>query len=91
MLEGKNLTFIRADRMQGTGKNGRPYDFANVTLSDGLESFKIDIKPEMTERPEVYNLKKGDKVDIKVDIYENFNRTAFIVSDIKYVTNAKVG
>lgn len=92
MLKGENLTYIRHDRMQGIGtKSGKPYDFANVTLSDGLESFKLDVRPEMTESSQVQNLRKGDKVNIKVDVYENFNKTAFMVSDIKAVIVAKVG
>lgn len=91
MLKGDNLTYIRHDRMQGIGaKSGKPYDFANVTLSDGLESFKLDIRPEMTESSKVLALRKGDKVNIKVDVFENFNKTAFMVSEINPEIISKV-
>lgn len=92
MLKGENLTYIRHDRMRGVGnKSGQPYDFANITFSDGLESFKVDVRPEITESSFVQSLRKGDKVNIHVDIYENFNKTAFIVADIKPAIVSKVG
>lgn len=92
MLQGKNLTYIRHERNQGIGKNsGQPYDFANITLSDGLESFKLDLKPELTEKSTLENLRKGDKVTVIVDVYENFNRTQFIVSDVLVNTTSKAG
>lgn len=84
MLEGKNLIFIRHERNTGVGKeSNKPYDFANLTLSDGLESFKMPIEPHLTESKLMHDLKKGDKVTITVDVFENFNRTQFIVSAVQ--------
>jgi len=91
MLKGNDLTYIRHERNQGVGKNsGLPYDFASMVLSDGLESFKMDIKPDLTTRSDVQNLRKGDKLTVLVDVYENFNRTAFIISDIKLAVSKAV-
>lgn len=77
----KPLVFIRAERNQGySEKKKRDYDFASVTLSDGLESLKMEIVPELVPS---LQFKKGDNVIINVDISESNNRTVFIVSDIK--------
>lgn len=84
MLKGEKLTYIRHERNTGVGnKSGKPYDFANITLSDGIESFKLDLKPELTEYKEVAELKKGDKITITVDIFERFKETSYIVSEIR--------
>lgn len=84
MLKGEKLTYIRHERNKGIGKKSeQPYDFASITLSDGIESFKLDLKPEVTEVNHVLELKKGDKVTITVDIFERFKNTAFIVSDVR--------
>lgn len=81
MLKGKNLTYIRHEKIEGTSqKTGLPYCFASVTLSDGLESFKLDMKPELANQ--INGLRKGDNVEITVDIGESFNRTTFLVSAV---------
>lgn len=83
MLQGKKLTYIRHARNKGVGtKSGNPYDFANIILSDGLESFKLDMKPELAETRLLQDIKKGTVVNIEVDVFENFDKTAFIVSDV---------
>lgn len=79
----KPLVFIRAERNQGySEKKKREYDFASVTLSDGLESLKMDIVPDLVPQYEKL-FKKGDSVVISVDISESNNRTIFIVNEIK--------
>jgi len=80
MLKGNDLRFIRANRMTGTNKKGNPYDFADITLSDGMESFKLEVKPELVPLLDTY--KKGEKVDINVDVYERYDKTAFLVSGV---------
>lgn len=86
MLKGTNLIYIRHERNKGIGKNsGLPYDFANITLSDGIESFKLDIKTDLIETKTLQDIKKGEKISVHVDIFENFNKTAFIVSDVQKV------
>jgi len=83
MLQGKKLTYIRHSRNKGIGaKSGQPYDFANIILSDGLESHKMDMKPELAETRLLQDVKKGTIVNIEVDVYENFDKTAFIVSEV---------
>lgn len=83
MLQGTKLTYIRHARNKGVGKNsGNPYDFASIILSDGLESFKLDLKPELAETRLLQDIKKGTLVNIEVDVFENFDKTAFIVSDV---------
>lgn len=82
MLQGKNLNFIRIEKNEGVGKNsGLPYLFCKMTLSDGLESFKLDIKPDLFDR--VSTFKKGDTVNIEIDVIESFNRTQFIVTNVQ--------
>ncbi|MEK5234092.1 hypothetical protein MHB42_20600 [Lysinibacillus sp. FSL K6-0232] len=84
MLESvKPLVFIRAERNKGySEKSKKDYDFANITLSDGLESLKVDIQPELVEQCQTL-YKKGDNVVITVDITEVNNRARFIVTKIK--------
>ena len=87
MLESKKpLVFIRSERNKGySEKSKKDYDFANITLSDGLESLKMDIVPELAEQYQ-NSFKKGDNVVINVDISESNNRTKFIVSEVKKVS-----
>lgn len=84
MLESrKPLVFIRAERNKGySEKKQKDYDFANITLSDGLESLKVDINPELVEHCHSA-FKKGDKVAITVDITEMNSRTVFVVTEVK--------
>lgn len=89
MLKGK-LKYIRHARIQGvSNKNQLPYDFANITLSDGDESFKLDLTTNLAETRLLQDLKKGTMVNIEVDVIQDNNRTQFIVSDI--LLDAKVG
>lgn len=79
----KPLVFIRAERNKGySEKSKKDYDFANITLSDGLESLKMDIVPELAEQYQS-SFKKGDNVVITVDISEMNNRTKFVVTEVK--------
>ncbi|PJO44011.1 hypothetical protein, partial [Lysinibacillus xylanilyticus] len=63
-------------------KSKKDYDFANITLSDGLESLKIDIVPELAEQYQ-NTFKKGDNVVITIDMTESNNRLKFVVTDVK--------
>jgi hypothetical protein len=77
----KPLVFIRAERNKGySEKSKKDYDFANITLSDGLESLKMDINPELVP---TLSFKKGDNVIVTVDVSESNNRTKFVVSEVK--------
>jgi len=79
----KPLVFIRAERNQGySEKKKRDYDFATVTFSDGLESLKMDIVPDLVPQYEQV-FKKGDQVVISVDVSVSNNRTVFLVNEIK--------
>lgn len=86
MFKGEKLIYIKHERNKGVSKkSGNEYDIANITLSNGLVSFKIDIKPFITETPELQNLRMGDKVNVVVDVEERFNNDVFFVSDVKKV------
>jgi len=77
------LIFIRAERNKGySEKSKKDYDFANITLSDGLESLKMDIVPELAEQYK-NSFKKGDNVVITVDVSELNNRARFVVTEVK--------
>lgn len=78
MLTG-NLIFIRHDRVQGENANGA-YDFANITFSDGLESFTLGM--DLSILPMVSSLKRGDHVLATVDIATVGRNNRFTVSDI---------
>ena len=80
MLRGK-FTFIRHEHNVGVSKKtDKPYDFASITLSDDIESFKLDL--EQTAIPSLAGLRKGDSVNIEVEIGESFNQTAFKVVNV---------
>lgn len=84
MLTGV-FTYIRAERNQGISKpekGSKPYDFCNVTLSDGIESFQLDLEPN-AYLTSIEGLKKGDKVDIEVEVGERFKNASFTVTSIK--------
>ena len=86
MFKGEKLIYIKHERNKGVSKkSGNEYDIANITLSNGPVSFKIDIKPFITETPELQNLRMGDKVNVIVDVEERFNNDVFFVSDVKKV------
>lgn len=83
MLQGKKLTYIRHERNKGIGqKSQQPYDFANIIVSDGLESFKFDMKPELAESRVLQDIKKGTLVDIEMNVFEKFDKNVFIVSSV---------
>jgi len=89
MLKGEKLVFIRHEHRKGISqKNEMPYEFANVTLSDGLESFKINL--DLAIVPIVERFKKGDAVNIVVDVLEGFNnRSDFLITDVVYFDKMK--
>lgn len=80
MLRGK-YTFIRHEHNQGySEKSKKDYDFASITLSDGIESFDMDL--EQTVIPSLAGLRKGDEVNIEVETSIRFKRTAFKVVNV---------
>lgn len=86
MLKGDKLIYIKHERNKGVSKkSGNEYDIATVTLSNGLVSFKMDVKPFLTETPALQELRMGDVVNVLVDVEERFNNDVFYVSDIKKV------
>lgn len=86
MLKGEKLIYIKHERNKGVSKkSGNEYDIATITLSDGLQSFKIDVQPFLTETPELQNLRKGDKVNVVVDVEERFNNDVFVVVQVAKV------
>ena len=87
MLKG-TYTYIRAERNQGTSKpekGSKPYDFCNVTLSDDIESFQIDLDTNTYLNSINEGLKKGDKIDIEVEVGTRFKNTSFTITSLKKV------
>lgn len=81
MLKG-NYTFIRATRNEGTSqKTNKPFDIGNLTVSDGLESFDMDIKPSLV--PTLGHIQKGDKIEVDVEVTTGFRGTTYQVSQVK--------
>lgn len=82
MLTNKEpLIFVRSERIQGENKEGKPYDFGNVTFSDGFESVTLPIdKEKVLSLNQIF--KKGDKVNIVVDVQMNGTRAYFAVSEV---------
>lgn len=77
--------FIRAERNQGTSKpekGSKPYDFATVRVTDGLDSFNLDLKPELKEQLE-QQFSKGDFIEVRFEVGERFKNTTFIVDQVK--------
>lgn len=85
MLRGK-FGFIRHEHNQGVSqKNGQPYDFASVTLSDGIESFQADLDQAVI--PSLSGLRKGDQVNIEIEPQIRFGKTIY---KVVHVSPAKV-
>lgn len=83
MLAGE-YTFIRHEHNQGfSEKSKKDYDFASVTLSDGIESFDMDLEQKVI--PSLAGLSKGDKVQILVEPGIRFKRTVFKVVEVSPV------
>lgn len=89
MLKGEGLVFIRHEHRKGiSSKTDQPYEFANVTLSDGLESFKLNL--DLAIIPMFERFKKGDKITITVDVLEGFNnRPEFLITDVVLYDDSK--
>lgn len=84
MLKGEKLYFVESEHRRGTNKDGVPYEFANITLSDGLESFKIPLSLDLVNS--IGNLKRKDLINIQVDISIGYNnRINLTVTDLSSV------
>lgn len=82
MFIGEKLVFIRHQHRAGiSAKTNKEYEFANVTLSDGLESFTLDVDLSVVKKFE--DFRRGDKVVVTLDAVEGFgNNISFVVSNI---------
>lgn len=76
MLNGK-LSFVKLDHLKGTSQSGHDYEFANVTLSDGLDGFKLNLSLDLVDV--VRNFKRGDFVKIALDV--RFDEFGNVVKD----------
>lgn len=84
MLKGNKLIYVKHERNKGVSKkSGNEYDIATITLSNGIVSFKVDIKPYLTETENLQNLRMGDLVNVTVDVEERYNTDVFIVSEVQ--------
>lgn len=82
-INQNKLTFVRSERLQGTSaKNGKDYDIGTVTISDGLESIKLNVDTALFHSENFLNLRKGDNVTVVIDAQEQFNRVNFVVISV---------
>jgi hypothetical protein len=86
MLKGDYI-YIKPNRVQGiSAKNQKPYDFANLTVSDGLESFEMACKPSLaTALEENENLRKGDSIVVEVELTSGQRGLEYLVVYVKKV------
>lgn len=87
MLNGE-FVFIRAERIEGiSSKTNKPYDIGKLTVSDGLESFDMDINPNLV--PMLGHITKGDKVKLNVEVTPGFRGTNYQVNKVDILQTAK--
>lgn len=67
MLGGK-FKFVELQNVKGEGAKG-PYHFANVTLSDGLES--IELSADLALIPTLEQLKRGQDIQVTTSVRKN--------------------
>lgn len=76
-----NYIFIRHEHNVGVGKeSGKAYDFATISLSDGVESFDADLDQQVI--PQLAGLRKGDSVNIEIEPQIRFKKTVFKVVQV---------
>lgn len=76
--------FIKSQRNRGLSKKDQtPYDFASITLSDGLESIKHNLDPQVVEKGTLDHVKRGQNVEVTLECSEGFNRVDYTVTGVK--------
>lgn len=77
-------TYVSHNRNKGLSKkDNSPYDFASITLSDGLESIKHSLDPQLVEQGHLDNLKRGQKVEVVLECSEGYNRVDYTITGVK--------
>lgn len=71
---------VKTTRNQGTSKTGQNFDIGKITISDGLESFELDINPELI--PAITYIKKGDKVNVSLTPENTFRGVRYIITNV---------
>lgn len=90
MLKGEGLIYVRHEHRKGVSKDGNDYEFANVTLSDGLESFTLNI--DFSILPMFDQFRKGEAIDITVDVDIGYNnRISLLITNAVISKQAKAG
>lgn len=80
--------FVRVERNEGiSAKNGKPYDFATLTVADDIESFELDIKPTLV--PHLIHIEKGDRILVTEEKSKSFGKTVSQVSAVKSLVSVK--
>lgn len=84
--------FIKANRQKGIGKTGNPYDFANLTISDGLESFEVSINPPLATsiNEGLIDIKKADVVQVVISLESSHRGLEWVVQGIKKVESKEL-
>lgn len=65
----KSIKFVKVDHLKGTSKAGNPYEFANITLSDGIESFKLPLDLSIVPTAKMFT--RGEDVKVVIDLVKD--------------------
>lgn len=81
----KTVKFVKHNYQNGISqKSGKPYEFGNITYSDGLESIKLNIKPTPQFVGKLDTFVRGDDVYLVLEPQEGFNDSIeFVVTDVR--------
>lgn len=82
MFKSEGLIYVRHEHLTGvSAKSGKDYEICNITLGDGVESFKLNYKNTLL--PILEEFKRGDSVVATLGVIDRFNNTEMIVTGIK--------
>lgn len=76
--------YVSHNRQRGLSKKDKtPYDFASITLSDGLESIPHNLDVQLVEKGIFDNLKRGQNVEVVLECSEGYNRVNYTVTGVR--------
>lgn len=86
----KPLIFGEAKLISGvSSKNNKPYEFANVILSDGFKAVELPLKRDIYDST-AQIFKHGDKVNVTIDVETYNGKPNFVVALIEKSAVQKV-
>ena len=82
-INENELKFVATERKKGTSqKSGNDYDFATITVSDGLDSVDLSLRVDLHEYVQK-NFARGQNVVIHIDAKRSGARTSFEVTKVE--------